>query len=181
MFRIGGISDADLFFAQEMVEGVEEGVVAGEFFPEVGRHGDDVRGFDSKYGRMPVGADEAAGAQFDAAEVARDDDDNIREIVFLDGFQDGIACSASRLAVVVGFLLVSRCSQHPGGTVMAGIEVGFLLLCDEFAGILLIFHMLCMGDEAGSLYLIVGGAFALDGSIAFHVIPPHQESSGMVR
>lgn len=50
---------------------------------------------------MAIGADQAAGTEFDAAKVTRDDDDDIGQFVLLDGFENGVAGGAARLAVIV--------------------------------------------------------------------------------
>ena len=50
---------------------------------------------------MGVSADQSACAEFDAAEITRDNDGNIREFLFLDRFEDRITGRAARFAVIV--------------------------------------------------------------------------------
>lgn len=52
-------------------------------------------------GRAAIGADEAADAEFDAAEPTRNHDDRTVETLSIDGGQDGFAGAAGGLAIVV--------------------------------------------------------------------------------
>ena len=56
-------------------------------------------GFEREVRRVSVGADEAAGAELDAAEVARDDDGRIGQPLLLDRFEDWIARGTQALGL----------------------------------------------------------------------------------
>ena len=78
--------------------------------------------------------------------------------MLLDGLQNRIAGSASRLTIIVGFLLTAICSQHPGGAVVAGIKMLLLDGCYKIPGLSLGFHMAGIGNKAGFLNFIAGSA-----------------------
>src|SRR5262249_3956944 len=57
-------------------------------------------------GASAIGANETAGAEFDAAEPARDDDHDLVESLAVDRLQDRLAGSAGRFTVVVEAVLL---------------------------------------------------------------------------
>ena len=96
---------------------------------------------------MAVSADEAAGAELDAAKVSGNHYDDIGQVVFPDDLEDGIASSAARFAVIVGFLFIGTFAEDVGGTVVAGVKVFFFHGLNESAGLLFTVNMAKMGDE----------------------------------
>ena len=100
-FGVVGLLCADLLLPDPVLDCRQEVVADCHMELGKGRHLDARGRFDAEHGGMAVGADESARAELDAAEVARDDDDNVRQCVLLDGLEDGVARRAARLAVVV--------------------------------------------------------------------------------
>ena len=166
-----GFLRADLLLADPVLDRGQE-VVANRHVERGERRHLDARGrFDAEHGGMAVGADEPARAELDAAEVARDDDDDVGQLVLLDGLEDGIARRAAGLAVIVRLLLVGALAEHVGGAVVARVEVLLLHGLDEAAGFFLSLDMADVCDESRFLYLIerLDGVVRLaDGSIAVH-------------
>ena len=92
----------------------------------VGDVRDDRRGAYAFGESSPVRAGQAAGAEFDAAEIASHYGEQIGQVPLLQHMQHGTTCRAGRFAVVIGLLL-----QSAGGaeakrrTVMRRIVVAF--------------------------------------------------------
>ena len=117
---------------------------------------------------MAVSADQTAGSELDAAEIARDDDDRIREAVFFHGLQNRIAGSSTGLAVIVGFLQAAGIAENPGRAIVAGVKIFLFHLLDEGLGLVLCFHGPGMGQKPGFLYFIAGFPWLEKGLIFFH-------------
>ena len=96
---------------------------------------------------MAVGADKPACSQLDAAEVAGDYHHDVSEFILLYSFQYGGTCRTSRLAVVVGLLLVPALPQDVGRAAVAGIVVALLHGLDEVTGLFFAVCMAQVGDE----------------------------------
>ena len=155
LLRVAGLAAADRVGAQVVLHGGKQAVVERDPDLLQWRHLQHLRGLQAQHGAVAVGADEAARAELDATEVARDDDDDISELILFDGFEDGIPRRAARLAVVVRFLQAGVGPEHPGRAVVAGVVVFFLHGRDEGAGLVLALYMLEMRDKFRFLDFVV--------------------------
>jgi len=108
--------------------GVHHGEFEGEGDVVVDGTLDDLcvlEGFD---GCLTIGNDEARGAEFDATEVADNDDEDVGQPVGVDLPEDGLASRARRFAVVVGAEVGALSSKHIGIAGMASVVVALLIL-----------------------------------------------------
>ena len=83
---VGGVGEDPVGFFELVADGALVGVVGGDGEGFVAGPGGDLGGFESGHGALGVGADEAAGAEFDAAEVADDGADDVGEAFFFEDF-----------------------------------------------------------------------------------------------
>lgn len=83
--------------------------------------GGDLGGFEGGDGALGVGADEAAGAEFDAAKVAYDGADDVGEAFFFEDFEHGHAGGAGGFAVVGEAHGEAAAADDVGGADVGGL------------------------------------------------------------
>ena len=114
--------DAHDAVEMRIFEGDSNGFVDGAFL--------DVGGGDGFGGGGAVGYDEAAGAEFDATEVADDDDEDVGQVVGVDLAEDGLASRGGGFAVVVGAEGGAVGAEHVGPADVSGVVVLFAIGVD---------------------------------------------------
>ena len=117
---------------------------------------------------MAIGTDEAASAELDAAEIACNDNDDIGELIFFEGFENRISGSAAGLTIIVGFLQAAFGTQNPGGSVMACIKIFFFDGADKILSLLFGFDMSGMSKKTGALDFIFGFSAGCDCFVVWH-------------
>ena len=79
----GPVGDEDAVTFGKALEGADQGVGDGRRKEGEGRVDDDGRFVEGQGRSVAVSPDEAAGAEFDAAEIAGDDDGRVGQVPFL--------------------------------------------------------------------------------------------------
>jgi len=121
----------------------------------------DPHGGEHRFGGAGVGAHQAAGAQFDAAEVAADHHHDVPHPFVLNHVEDRLAGGAGGFAVVVhGALAGLRVADQPGVAVVAGVRVAGAGLLEHGLGLVAVLDRAQPGDEAA----FVDDQFAVDGA-----------------
>ena len=153
--------DAHDTVEMRILEGDGYGFVDGAFF--------DAGGGDGFGGGGAVGYDEAAGAEFDAAEVADDDDEDVGQVVGVDLAEDGLAGSGGGFAVVVGAESGAVGAEHVGPADVSGVVVLFAIGVDlglDFVGGA---DGQSEGEKAAALLGVVAFGEVADGAVGiFH-------------
>ena len=170
VFLVDGVLRAEVLLAHEVFHEGKKRVVDRHGEPHEVQAAHEDGAVEREVRGVPVSADEAARAELDAAEIARDDADGVYEAALLDGLKDRVARSAARLAVVVR-LLPSACgAEHPGARVVTRVIV--LLFAGYEKGARLVFRrcMYRLRDEARPLDLVFSLAGLFDRREIFHVL-----------
>ena len=139
-------------------EGDGNGFVDGAFF--------DAGGGDGFGGGGAVGYDEAAGAEFDATEVADDDDEDVGQVVGVDLAEDGLAGRGGGFAVVVGAEGGAVGAEHVGPADVSGVVVLFAIGVDlslDFVGGA---DGQSEGEKAAALLGVVAFGEVADGAVS---------------
>ena len=133
----GTVQDADILVFDVIFKAADRGVGEGHGIAGIRRIGDDGRRLHGIGERAAVGPCEAARTELDAAEVAGDDREYIRELSHLEHMEHGVSRRALRLAVIARFLKDALCTDAPCVAVVRGVlvflsEISECLLCFLF-------------------------------------------------
>ena len=153
--------DAHDAVEMRIFEGDSNGFVDGAFL--------DVGGGDGFSGGGAVGYDEAAGAEFDATEVADDDDENVGQVVGVDLAEDGFASRGGGFAVVVGAEGGAVGAEHVGPADVSGVVVLFAIGVDLSLDLVGGPDGQSEGEKAAALLGVVAFGEVADGAVGiFH-------------
>lgn len=150
--------DAHDAVEMRVFEGDGNGFVDGAFF--------DAGGGDGFGGGGAVGYDEAAGAEFDAAEVANDDDEDVGQVVGVDLAEDGLAGRGGGFAVVVGAEGGAVGAEHVGPADVSGIVVLFAIGVDLGLDLVGGADGQSEGEKAAALLGVVAFGEVADGAVS---------------
>lgn len=150
--------DAHDAVEMRVFEGDGNGFVDGAFL--------DVGGGDGFGGGGAVGYDEAAGAEFDATEVADDDDEDVGQVVGVDLAEDGLAGRGGGFAVVVGAEGGAVGAEHVGPADVSGIVVLFAIGVDLGLDLVGGADGQSEGEKAAALLGVVAFGEVADGAVS---------------
>lgn len=139
-------------------EGDGNGFVDGAFF--------DAGGGDGFGGGGAVGYDEAAGAEFDAAEVADDNDEDVGQVVGVDLAEDGLAGRGGGFAVVVGAEGSAVGAEPVGPADVSGVVVLFAIGVDLGLDLVGGVDGQGEGEKAAALLGVVAFGEVADGAVS---------------
>ena len=145
---VGGVCEDPVCFFELVADGALVGVVGGDGEGFVASPGGDVGGFEAGNGALGVGADEAAGAEFDAAKVADYGTDNVSEAFFFEDFEHGYAGGAGGFAVIGEAHLQATTADDPCGAYVGGLRVQVFEFGNKGAGIVFGVYGHGVADEA---------------------------------
>ena len=110
---------------------------------------------EGKGGCLLICHDESARAELHASEVSYHEDEHVGELATVDLTQDGLACSAAWLSVVVGTKFGALLSEHICPTDMSRVEVFLAVLGHNVLHLIDCLDMMCEGEEFATLFSIV--------------------------
>lgn len=165
----GLCKDVGLVFFYDAHDAVEMRIFEGDGYGFVDGAFFDVGGGDGFGGGGAVGYDEAAGAEFDATEVADDDDEDVGQVVGVDLTEDRFAGRGGGLAVVVGAEGGAVGAEHVGPADVPGVVVLFAIGVDLGLDLIGSADGQSEGEKAAALLGVVAFGEVADGAVGiFH-------------
>ena len=162
----GLCKDVGLVFFDNAHDAVEVRIFEGDGYGFVDGAFLDVGGGDGFSGGGAVGYDEAAGAEFDATEVADDDDEDVGQVVGVDLTEDRFAGRGGGLAVVVGAEGGAVGAEHVGPADVSGVVVFFAIGVDLNLDLVGGADGQSEGEKAAALLGVVAFGEVADGAVS---------------
>lgn len=162
----GLCEDLGLVFFYDAHDTVEVRIFEGDGYGFVDGAFLDVGGGDGFGGGGAVGYDEAAGAEFDATEVADDDDEDVGQVVGVDLAEDGFASRGGGFTVVVGAEGGAVGAEHVGPADVSGVVVLFAVGVDQGLDLVGGADGQSEGEKAAALLGVVAFGEVADGAVS---------------
>ena len=162
----GLYKDVGLVFFYDAHDTVEMRIFEGDGYGFVDGAFLDVGGGDGFSGGGAVGYDEAAGAEFDATEVADDDDEDVGQVVGVDLTEDRFAGRGGGFTVVVGAEGGAVGAEHVGPADVSGVVVLFAIGVDLGFDLVGGADGQSEGEKAAALLGVVAFGEVADGAVS---------------
>ena len=101
-----------------------------------------------------IGHEQAAGAELHSAKIAHHDDEDVGKLVLHDLSENGFACRAAGLAVVVGSEEAAVGPEHEGIAHMPGVVEALAIGLHDFFNLFFGFYMMCEGVKLAALLAV---------------------------
>ena len=166
-----GVKLLNAFFFHHSHDVVHQGVGEFEAIHFVNGFFDDGGVVEGIACRGLVGVDQPADTQFDPSEIAYHDDTDVGDILGEDLVEDGLACRARWLAVVGRAETALVRADHVGVTMVAGVVILLLYLCQCAFDVVFGGHGEGRGDEFAAFLLVkpfAGGGKHFIGVVKHH-------------